>query len=102
MAFGTTLKHMRRIGIRELQQHASRWVRQAAAGESFEVTDRGRPVARLVPIPEQETGLAALERAGRLSRGTGRSMLDIEPAPRVPGSRSLSEILQEMRDEDPR
>src|SRR5262249_6118578 len=38
-----------RIGVRELRQHASQYLRRVAAGESFTVTDRGRPVAQLVP-----------------------------------------------------
>lgn len=41
---------MDRIGVRELRQHASRYLARVAQGESLEVTDRGRPVARLVPI----------------------------------------------------
>jgi prevent-host-death family protein len=41
---------MERIGVRELRQHASRYLARVAAGENFEVTDRGRPVARLVPV----------------------------------------------------
>lgn len=36
--------------MRELRQHASRFLKDVAAGESIEITDRGRPVARLVPI----------------------------------------------------
>lgn len=41
---------MDRIGVRELRQNASRYLRRVARGESLEVTDRGRPVARLVPV----------------------------------------------------
>ena len=41
---------MDRIGVRELRQHASRYLTRVAHGESLEVTDRGRPVARLVPV----------------------------------------------------
>lgn len=37
--------------MRELRQHASRYLARVAAGEDFEVTDRGRPVALLVPVP---------------------------------------------------
>ena len=40
---------MDRIGIRELRQHASRYVRRVKAGESLEITDRGVGVALLVP-----------------------------------------------------
>lgn len=43
---------MEQIGVRELRQRASVWLRRVAAGEAFEVTDRGRPVALLTPVPE--------------------------------------------------
>lgn len=41
---------MRTIGVRELRQHASKYLEEVAAGQSIEITDRGQPVARLVPI----------------------------------------------------
>jgi prevent-host-death family protein len=41
---------MDRVGVRELRQHASRYLALVAGGETLEVTDRGRPVAMLVPI----------------------------------------------------
>ena len=41
---------MEQIGVRELRQHASRYLARVAAGESIQVTDRGRPVALVVPI----------------------------------------------------
>lgn len=55
---------MERIGIRELRQHASRYLARVAKGEDFEVTDRGRPVALLVPVPADQW--AALLAAGRV------------------------------------
>jgi len=43
---------MTRIGIRELRQHASRYLQLVKAGETIEVTERGRLVALLVaPAP---------------------------------------------------
>jgi prevent-host-death family protein len=41
---------MDRIGVRELRQHASRYLARVVGGETIEVTDRGRPVALLVPV----------------------------------------------------
>ena len=41
---------MERIGVRELRQHASRYLARVVGGETIEVTDRGRPVALLVPV----------------------------------------------------
>ena len=40
-----------RVGVRELRQNLSVYLRRIEAGESFEVTDRGRPVAVLGPLP---------------------------------------------------
>jgi prevent-host-death family protein len=37
------------IGVRELRQHASRYLERVGRGETLQVTDRGRPVALLVP-----------------------------------------------------
>jgi prevent-host-death family protein len=43
---------MTSVGIRELRQKASELLRLVEAGETIEITDRGRPVALLKPIPE--------------------------------------------------
>lgn len=40
------------IGVRELRQHASRWLDRVQGGESFTITDRGTPIARLLPLSE--------------------------------------------------
>lgn len=44
-----TVQRMTEIGIRDLRQYASQHLRAVAAGETLTVTDRGRPVAELVP-----------------------------------------------------
>jgi len=43
---------MTSVGIRELRQHASELLRQVEQGETIEITDRGRPVAVLAPLPD--------------------------------------------------
>ncbi len=87
---------MRAIGIRELRQQASRYLRDVERGETIEVTDRGRPVARLVPVP-QEGVRERLIAEGRLRPGKG-DLLDLGPplAP-TPGLPLPSEVLEEMR-----
>lgn len=43
---------MTSVGIRELRQRASELIRLVQAGETVEITDRGRPVAVLAPLPD--------------------------------------------------
>ncbi len=90
---------MEEIGVRELRQHASRWLARVQAGETFVVTDRGRPVARLGPLEEPATGLAALLDQGRAVPGTG-GLLELDPLPADRGGPSLGEILDEQRTDE--
>jgi len=95
-----TLKHMKTIGIRALKQNASAVVAEVEAGEIVTITSHGRPVAKMVPIPKSR--LDELEAEGRLRRAT-KSYDDLPPPPpRPPGVPPLSQVIQEMRDEDPR
>jgi prevent-host-death family protein len=87
---------MKQIGVRELRQHASRWLRRVTAGESFEVTDRGRPVALLVPVPAVQ-GLEALLASGRARGGEGRITDLGPPLPLRPGAPRPSEVLERLR-----
>jgi len=50
------------IGVRELRQHASRWLARVKAGERITVTEHGRAIAELVPVS------AAVEPGGMLAR----------------------------------
>jgi prevent-host-death family protein len=87
---------MRRIGVRELRQDASEWLRRVEAGESFEVTSHGRPVALLVPFPDGDV-LDRLAAAGRLARSEGDLLELGEPLPPQPGERPPSETLEQAR-----
>jgi prevent-host-death family protein len=64
------------IGVRQLQQNAATTVERVRCGETIEVTVRGRPVAKLVPVVG--TLLDQLEASGRLKRGKG-DVLDLGP-----------------------
>lgn len=43
---------MTSVGVRALRQRASELLRRVEAGETIEITDRGRPVALLSPLPQ--------------------------------------------------
>ena len=79
------------IGIRELRQRASVYLRRVAAGETFEVTDRGRPVALLTPFPDRMP-LDQLRAAGDLEEAAGPpenlpEPVDLEPGREWPSTR---------------
>jgi prevent-host-death family protein len=90
------------VGIRELRQNLSVYVRRVREdGRAYEVTERGQPVARLSPLEDRPSSLVEQMIAdGRITPAT-RRMQDLPPPITLPG-RPLSEILQEMRDEDDR
>ena len=90
-----------RVGVRELRQNLSVYLRRVQAGETLEVPEHGRPVARLGPRPVDP--LAAIDRLIAEGRRTPATVdhRTIGMPPKIPG-RPLSEILQEMRDEDDR
>ena len=88
---------MTRIGIRQLRQNASAYLRLVKAGESVQIVDRGRPVALWIPIP---TGgaVARLELESRLGGAHG-DLLDLGPPLRATrGTSSASETLARDRE----
>jgi len=90
---------MTTIGIRELRQRASEYLRRVEAGETLQVTDRGRPIALLTPIPETDP-LAQLRAAGEVSTPVG-NMDDLpEPLDLDPGQEAPSERLARLRDDE--
>jgi prevent-host-death family protein len=81
------------VGVRELKAKLSEYLGRVAAGEDVVVTDRGRPVARLVPVH----GTSELDRGveeGWVEPARRRSL---GPAVRHHSDRSVLEVLDEDR-----
>ena len=90
-----------RVGVRELRQNLSVYLDRVKAGETLEVTEHGHPVARLGPNPPVRMSiLDQMIADGRATPAKG-DRRNLPMPPMIPG-RPLSEILQEMRDEDDR
>jgi prevent-host-death family protein len=90
-----------RVGVRELRQNLSVYLDRVKAGETLEVTEHGRPVARLTPNEEPRLSLIDQMIAdGRITPASGDHRTLPYP-PSIPG-RPLSDILREMRDEEDR
>lgn len=91
---------MLEVGIRTLKSRLSELVKRAGEGETVVVTDRGRPVADLVPHRSTELppDLAEMLRGGELTLATEPPRLPKHRARMKPGS-SLTEILLQQRRE---
>ena len=86
-----------KVGVRELRQNLSVYLRRVKKGEALEVTERGQAVALLVPLPESDSLVERLIASGRATRPIG-DLLDIPP-PQGETSTTLSEALAETRRE---
>jgi prevent-host-death family protein len=90
---------MERVGVRELRQNLSVYLRRVRRGEALEVTERGRPVAVLQPIAAPDDAFARLEARGiRLRQGAG-NLVDIPPPVKIELSHPLSEVLEASRED---
>ena len=83
-------------GIRALRQRASELLRRVEAGETIEITDHGRPVAVLAPLPNQRP-IERLRATGDLEPA-GSDLRDLpEPLPLAPGQEAPSRVLDRLR-----
>jgi prevent-host-death family protein len=91
-----------KVGVRELRQNLSVHLARVIAGERLEVTDRGVPVAVLVPLPPRATLVERLVAAGRAV--PARRRLDDLPTwkGRVPADLDgrLQRALRESREDE--
>ena len=83
------------VGVAELRQNLSVYLRRVSRGERLVVTDRNRPVAELGPAPHKGPDLDRLIAEGRVSRPM-RSGLP-EPLELTGDPRALSRALDEIR-----
>ena len=90
----------REIGVRELRQNLSVYLRRVKAGETLEVKERGHRVAVLAPAGAKASALERLIAAGRATPAAG-NVLDLgAPLGRRPSrraSRALSKLRHEPR-----
>ena len=94
---------MQTTSITELKNSLSAYLRSVKAGEEVLITDRGRPIARIVPVSPSdsiEERMDDLERRGLLKRGTGKLPEDFweMPRPKDPEGLVLKGLLQEREE----
>lgn len=85
-----------KVGVRELRQNLSVYLRRVAKGERFVVTDRREPVAELVPLAGEDDDWL---RRNKLKPAT-RRWEDLPPPIDLGPGVSLSDELQRARDDE--
>lgn len=89
------------VGARELKTRLGTYLRRVREGSVILVTERGRPVAELRPLPtaasDEQEKLLELAARGLVTLGTGRLSPSIEPIPLRGGS--VADTIVEERDD---
>lgn len=85
------------VSIRELKSRLSHYLQLTRKGESVVITDRGAPVARMVPV-----GLGLGERidalrAAGLLQWSGRKLPRRKPVVDIKGRKTVAQLLVEDR-----
>jgi prevent-host-death family protein len=81
------------VGIRELRDGLSGYLRQVRDGHTLTITDHGRPIARISPVGSPTT-LERLIAEGRVSRATSPRSTPPEP---IPAKGTISDLVAEQR-----
>ena len=87
----------RQVGVRELRQNLSKYLDRIKRGERLEVTEHGRPVAVMAPLPAAQDALDRLVASGRVMAPSG-DLLSLLP-PKGRPTQDLSRALGESRED---
>lgn len=94
---------MEQVGVREIRQNISVFLRRVKAGEAFTVTEHGSPVALLAPVPaDSGDGLADLVATGQVLPAPNRGGVLPTPASAPVDRASVTQALLDERRADER
>jgi len=78
---------MQTAAVSELKASTSEYLAKVKSGEEILVTDRGTPIAKIIPLPRSaaatDARMAQLERSGLIKRGSGPLSSDFWSVPRI-------------------
>lgn len=87
-----------RAGVRDLKARLSAYLRRVKTGGTVLITERGKPVARIVPVGRTlSERVRPLEQAGLLA-WNGKKLGPLQPVARVRGRRTVADLLIEDRE----
>lgn len=86
------------VGLRDLKNHLSKYMRRVKAGETVIITEHGKPVGQILPIQVDLTDrLNALAAAG-IIEWNGQSLPPYRPKVENGSNRLLSDLVIESRE----
>jgi prevent-host-death family protein len=84
-------------GIRELRKDLSAYMRRVKAGEIIVITERGKPVGRIVPMKQAtDTKIDVLQQAGIIA-WDGKKLKLVQPVGQLTGPKMVAELVSEDR-----
>ena len=85
------------VSIRELKSRLSHYLQRAKAGEIVEITERGKPVGRIVPVASSlEERIEAARRSGLVS-WNGQKLKPLKPVAKLRTKKTVAELVVEDR-----
>ena len=93
---------MTQIGMRDLRHRLREYLKRVEAGEAFEVTVFGRPVAQLRPVAGSPTTLSRLIAEGRVTPPINDDTSELPAAVLVTTGTTATDALLEERRSDNR
>ena len=96
---------MKFAAVSELKASLSKYLARVKGGEEVTITERGKPVAKIIPLNRSDEAMPAhlkdLERAGLIRIGSGKlpdGFWDF-PRPEDPEGRALAALLEERKED---
>lgn len=91
-----------KMGLREANQNFSKAIKAIKSGKAIVLTERGRPIAKIIPILETDESdeLQPLRDEGLLVGRQKSGVMSTKVKPHVVRGPSASVVLRRERDED--
>lgn len=87
----------RKVGVRELKDRLSQYLRAVKSGQTIVITERGKPIGRIIPEAiSLDEKLKVLVEAG-LAEWNGERPPKGEPVAKVRGKKTVADLLIEDR-----
>ena len=86
------------VGVRELKNRLSKYLREVKKGRSIVITERGKPIGQIIPKSSSIDDRVEMMIDAGLLEWNGKKLEEVEPAVINRTARQVSDILVDMRE----